>query len=169
MASLDLYILEWIIKIICSECSSPKVPHGSDCLEMECDSSCPIHEYPFGPDATLAALCRTSKRVNAIATRHLYHRLACERWELLLRTLLDRPDLALCVKHLCSRYWEMPLASDRTIEPPIPKDVRPYWDRQYSLDYVSDVRRNALPWGRVPRLAASLCPNPAAASGLFSR
>lgn len=50
---------------------------------------------------TLAALCLTSRRLNAAATRALYSRPATEKWWLLFRTLLARPDLAQLVDKLC--------------------------------------------------------------------
>ncbi|KAK4038520.1 hypothetical protein C8A01DRAFT_17432, partial [Parachaetomium inaequale] len=49
---------------------------------------------------TLAHLSKTCKQLNLVTTPHLYHRPACSNRWLLIRTLIARPDLALCVKQL---------------------------------------------------------------------
>lgn len=50
---------------------------------------------------TLSSLCLTSRALNSLATRHLYHFLNCEeQWWLLAATLLARPDLAQFVREL---------------------------------------------------------------------
>jgi hypothetical protein len=55
--------------------------------------------------ASLASLCLTSKSLNSIAIRHLYHRPECEDWWLLAQTLVTRKDLARHVKYLYCLDW----------------------------------------------------------------
>ena len=70
-------------------------------------------ELQEGNFAALGSLCRASKRLNALATRRLYHTVV-ESWQpshplqrhhdslcsLLARTLVARPDLARLVRHI---------------------------------------------------------------------
>ncbi|KAK5658122.1 hypothetical protein OQA88_2678 [Cercophora sp. LCS_1] len=52
----------------------------------------------------LASVCRTSRRLNQLATWRLYHSLTNfetrDRWRQIARTLIARPDIAQLVKHL---------------------------------------------------------------------
>lgn len=56
--------------------------------------------------AALVSLCLTSKTLNSIATRHLYHRPDCTKWWLLAETLIARKHLGQHVKHLNCRRWK---------------------------------------------------------------
>ncbi|KAL1844207.1 hypothetical protein VTJ49DRAFT_3863 [Mycothermus thermophilus] len=71
----------------------------------------------YGPNrcvnrSTLAAICLTSRRLNAAATRHLYHHLYTPRWWLLMRTLVTRPDLARHARSLRVTYATKPLRNE---------------------------------------------------------
>ncbi|KAL2269213.1 hypothetical protein VTJ83DRAFT_4059 [Remersonia thermophila] len=101
-------LLEAIVAAICRD-RNPDLDR-STCLDRNsCD--CPPAP-PLGQNAppchrrlkaTLTALCLTSRRLSAVATRHLYHHLEQPYlWMKLVPTLATRPDLA---RHVRSLRW----------------------------------------------------------------
>ncbi len=67
-----------------------------------------------GPASTLHRLTLTCQLLNAIATPHLYHYPLPDRWWLLVRTLIARPDLGQAVWHL----FDARIAVQPPYEPP---------------------------------------------------
>jgi hypothetical protein len=99
MLSLDHLPVELIDQIagcLCHDCT-PGHPQIRDAWGSEDDRE---KRQKVSTVVALAHLCRTSKKLSAIATPHLYHRPAEGKWWLLARTLIARPDLASHVRHL---------------------------------------------------------------------
>ncbi|KAK0736668.1 hypothetical protein B0T21DRAFT_411820 [Apiosordaria backusii] len=90
---MPLELVTMIVEQLCYH-GEPSHEHQCHCRSIPCN--CDPHESSIGSDnATLASLCLTSKLLNDIATKHLYHNPDCEtRWPLLARTLIARQDLA---------------------------------------------------------------------------
>lgn len=92
---LPLELVEGIVAALCVECA----PAEERCCF---DSSCYCGDDHVKVNAerisSLASLCLTSRSLNSVATRHLYHRLPCKKWWLLARTLIARWDLAQLAK-----------------------------------------------------------------------
>lgn len=106
MESLDHFTFECIVTSLCTHCGPHPPLHEYSCLGPHRNASCRPREAEAADYVrTLAALCLTSRYVNSVATRHLYHRPTCKRWWALARTLLERPDLAGHVRRLRHRNW----------------------------------------------------------------
>jgi len=104
-------LIEEIVLYACAYC----VPQGP-CQRSPQHEDCPKYpstafrctKYPdvdhYSDLSTLWSLCLTSRQLNDIATRHLYHRPFgahdAETWWPLARTLISRPDIAAHVKEL---------------------------------------------------------------------
>ncbi|KAK4097054.1 hypothetical protein N658DRAFT_510732 [Parathielavia hyrcaniae] len=93
----------------------------------------------------MAHLCRTSKKLLAIATPHLYHRPAEGPWWLLLRTLIARPDLALHVRYLLDdRLWQSTVSTIIALFTPSSFDQE-IWSRFSGLAaYLDELRGGIL-------------------------
>jgi hypothetical protein len=130
-SALPVELVDGILKELCLFCGPRHYAgcylegdgdslRGCRCLEDDCRSS--------GRVATLASLCLTSRQLNSLATRHLYHYLGCEKkWYLLAATLLARPDLAQLVMEL-SVFSSSPVSySD------CPPEVVAYFKDQFQI------------------------------------
>ncbi|SPO06519.1 uncharacterized protein DNG_09209 [Cephalotrichum gorgonifer] len=153
MVSLDLFSLETIVEMVCLQCNPPYDLHEQKCLDIECPRACLGLNAQMGRTYTLAALCKVSRQFNTIATRHLYHRPRCERWWLLARTLIERPDLARRVRHLSTREWS---GCDIT-HPSFPHEVRNHWSAQLVRGYLPGVTE--MQPNDAALLVLSLCPD----------
>lgn len=95
--ALPVELVEGILRELCLFCS-PR--HDAEC-SLDAFCRCRDGRSSRSGYAALAALCLISRQLNAMATRHLYHRLDCDdKWWLLAATLLARPDLAQFVVEL---------------------------------------------------------------------
>ncbi|KAG7289930.1 hypothetical protein NEMBOFW57_006307 [Staphylotrichum longicolle] len=117
--------------------------------------------------SALASLCSTSRHLNNIATRHLYHHVRGKHWWRLARTLLARKDLA-------HRIRSMRIPSVTGVEEAdCPPQVVAYYDSQrkiYLDAFLGDDRDEAMfhlgddelykGGGNIPvEILSSLCPN----------
>lgn len=91
-SNLPAELVEEIVAAFCVECTPGEERR---CFDANCGCRDDDHT---GAVASLASLCLTSRHLNSVATRHLYHRLHCNRWWLLARTLITRRDLAQVAK-----------------------------------------------------------------------
>lgn len=130
MASLDLNTLESILETLCPQCTPRHYLYESRCLNGYCSPTCQGRDEDRHRVRTLAALCLASRQVSALATPHLYHRPTCAQWPLLARTLLSRPDVARCVRHLCTRDWISTYEVLSRPLPQVPPEVKRYWDER---------------------------------------
>lgn len=92
--ALPVELVEGIVGELCLFCSPPR--HDTQCSRNPF-CRCLSDDHPGRRDglAALASLCLTSRQLNSMATRHLYHRPRCDdKWWLLAATLLAHPDLA---------------------------------------------------------------------------
>ena len=144
--SLDLYTFDSILNALCPQCSANKPLSKQVCLNGHCGPSCTGHHEDKQRNKTLAALCLTSRSLNELATRHLYHRPLCSRWPLLARTLIARPDLGHQVKHLSTREWD-PDAS------PVPDEVKARWEELFPESGAEEWHAN-----NILQFCVSLCP-----------
>ncbi|KAL2022207.1 hypothetical protein VTK56DRAFT_5817 [Thermocarpiscus australiensis] len=119
--NLPAEIVDAIVGVLCLHCTPGDV---RQCFieSRDCANPGPTEHSRV---SALLSLCLTSRQLNSVATRHLYHRpLVRERW-LLARTLVAREDLALLV-----RDWHtgnMPLAKELSCPP----EVETYFADQY--------------------------------------
>lgn len=127
----NIAVLEVVIESLCHYCTPRQPLHKLPCLNAHCPAECAGRDQERRDIVTLAALCLTSKHINAFATPHLYHRPTCRQWPLLARTLLSRPDLAGHVRHLCLRDWISVYFA--LPDPTFPVEVAEYWDGK--VDY----------------------------------
>jgi hypothetical protein len=92
---LPLELVEGIVAAFCAECTAGEEQqccYNSNCYHVDEDGAAAVRL------SSLAALCLTSRHLNSVATRHLYHRPSYKKWWLLARTLLARRDLAQLTK-----------------------------------------------------------------------
>ncbi|KAK4167835.1 hypothetical protein QBC43DRAFT_202808 [Cladorrhinum sp. PSN259] len=96
LTHLPVELVEEIVAGLCIACTP---------IETRCcyNSNCYCAE--MGPAdlariSALASLCLTSRHLNNIATRHLYHHVHGQQWWLLARTLLSRKDLAQLIRSM---------------------------------------------------------------------
>lgn len=88
--ALPVELIEGVLKELCLACG-PR--HDAECPSFGCFCQCD-ESYGDPRIEALASLCLTSRQLNGIATRHLYHHPCGNKWWLLAATLLARPDLA---------------------------------------------------------------------------
>jgi hypothetical protein len=89
--NLPVELVEGIVAGFCAECTAGEERqccYSSNCYHPDEDAAAAVRL------SSLSSLCLTSRHLNSVATRHLYHRLSCKKWWLLARTLLARRDLA---------------------------------------------------------------------------
>lgn len=92
---LQILPLELVHKIIVEFCHGILEPPCATCCATVCDC---VHGYSHPDISSLASLNRTCRRLHELTTARLYC-LPTYSW-LLVRTLLDRPDLGKLVKRL---------------------------------------------------------------------
>jgi hypothetical protein len=94
-SNLPAELLEAIVAGLCIECRG-----GEErcCFSYNCCTN--THPDDVKRISALASLCLTSRKLNSVATRHLYHHLDGRRWWLTARTLLARKDLAQLTKSI---------------------------------------------------------------------
>jgi hypothetical protein len=99
---LALPVLWDIIKLLCPHCNLLK--KDLRCWSPNCHHDLSIVRKHIN---CLAALSRTCKALNDLATPHLYHRPYCHDsgYVALVRTIVQRPDLAHHVRHLRYEEW----------------------------------------------------------------
>lgn len=118
--------LDKVVDALCLHLAPRRHLHQIPCPSAHCPSTC----QSLGQERTridaLAALCLTSKLINALTTPHLYRRPSCRKWPLLARTLVCRPDLARHVAYLSTRDWD--LACDAVLDPAFPAEVSGFWE-----------------------------------------
>ncbi|KAL2131851.1 hypothetical protein VTI74DRAFT_4539 [Chaetomium olivicolor] len=105
LGNLPAELIEEIGKTLCPHCNPPV--REVACFDIIQDTGCSGTQPEDQARASaLSSLCLTSRQLNLVATRHLYHRPHCERWWLLSRTLIARQDLAQLVKemHICYEH-----------------------------------------------------------------
>ncbi|SPN97717.1 uncharacterized protein DNG_01230 [Cephalotrichum gorgonifer] len=159
---LHHYAINSIIEAACLYCGPPR----KQLHEIHCHAGieglyCEGRKDQPAYVTTLASLCLVSRQFNAIATPHLYHQPTTSNWELLARTLINRPDLAGRVKHLCTRGWNPSYVVDTAALPP---EVTTYWDdirQQRHEDGEYDVTEDEDSWIARDKVALvlTLCPN----------
>ncbi|KXX78239.1 hypothetical protein MMYC01_206474 [Madurella mycetomatis] len=114
--SLSLELVQEIVDQLCLHCTSPepwqRIYEELGILKRDRKTDSHI--------ATLTSLCLTSRWLNDIATRRLYHRPSCAKWWLLARTLIARRDIAQYVKQLNIGDFLPPDTS-------IPREVSEYY------------------------------------------
>ncbi|KAJ9151072.1 hypothetical protein NKR19_g5027 [Coniochaeta hoffmannii] len=97
LTALPVEVLDAVVENLCLHCTPPK---KTDRLDGS------IHRQRICRVTALASLCLTSRALNQVATRHLYHRPDCAKWWLLAQTLITRKELRPHVKHLDSLGWK---------------------------------------------------------------
>ena len=93
MGKLPLEVVDAIVEKLCLHCT--KITERLDGYQRK------------NRMAALTSLCLTSRALNQVATRHLYHRPDCAKWWLLAKTLIARKELRSQVKHLVSTGWKL--------------------------------------------------------------
>ncbi|KAK4039903.1 hypothetical protein C8A01DRAFT_16203 [Parachaetomium inaequale] len=156
-------LVEAVVTALCVYCSPGE---GRCCLNSNC--TC-LDGDPTDRSriSALASLCLTSRKLNAAATRHLYHVLPSRKWSLLARTLLARKDLARLAKALRVGFC---FSADGSHSSP---ELDSYFSEQLGayLDSLSSDKRTQIRQ-RLPRenlfpesnnaaldIMVSLCPN----------
>ncbi len=100
--ALPTELVQEIVETLCLVCGGN--PHDGDwdgrcCLDPVCGCA-NTRAADRERVSALAALCLTSRQLNAMARAHLYHRPLCDNWWHLAATLLEREDLASLVREL---------------------------------------------------------------------
>ncbi|AEO70583.1 uncharacterized protein THITE_114732 [Thermothielavioides terrestris NRRL 8126] len=123
LETLPVELLELVAEQLVDEPSTHRASSGSTDpgVALELASYCPhkASKVQKARDRGVAILCRTSRRLNAVFTRHLYRRPNLSKWGLLARTLLARPGLAQHVKALCFPLAFAPPNADSTVPPEV--------------------------------------------------
>jgi hypothetical protein len=168
LIELPREVLDEIAQSLCQYCT-PSQREGDEKLRpwpYENDNPDQEHEATCAASRALARLGLTCRQLNAVATPHLYHRPACSNRWLLIRTLIARPDLALCVRHLCDFALGDPTMTNR-LDPfflrPVPPEVASHFENLILNRFLAH-REAELGWYRWERaetlnMMASLCLN----------
>ena len=132
--NLPLELVEGIVAAFCVECTAGEEQeccYSSNCYHADDEAATAARV------SSLASLCLTSRHLNSVATRHLYHRPSYKKWWLLARTLLARRDLAQLAKGMrFTEYRCVPKAD-------CPPEVLAYFNEQKEayLDQVPETKR----------------------------
>jgi hypothetical protein len=148
---LPLEVMYEIVEELCLHCTPPKREEIGEADQYRARRL---------RITSLASLCLTSRTLNSIAARHLYHRPDCREWWLLARTMSTRKDLARHVKHMNSLRWKYAYFQDEK-----PHRISGYYNKKPRLLEYADMTEA----DRIALLSAgtdaskdimcSLCPN----------
>jgi hypothetical protein len=131
--NLPLELVEGIVAGFCVECTGEEEQccYSSNCYHVDEETATAARL------SSLASLCLTSRHLNSVATRHLYHRPSYMRWWLLARTLLARTDLAQLIKGMRFANYRSVSKED------CPREVLAYFTEQKEayLDRVPETKR----------------------------
>lgn len=96
LSDLPAELVEEIVSGLCIACTpvDRRCCYNSSCNCAEMDPA------DLARISALASLCLTSRHLNNIATRHLYHHVHGQKWWLLARTLLARKDLGHLIRSM---------------------------------------------------------------------
>ncbi|KAH7312692.1 hypothetical protein B0I35DRAFT_437536 [Stachybotrys elegans] len=113
--------LQSVLEALCTHCMPSALQHY--CINPNCGNHNDTEDALCS--ATMASLCLTSRDLNAVATRYLYHKPVTSQWGLLARTLIARPDLAEYVRELRDYSWGY--CREKGGYPACPPEVSTYW------------------------------------------
>ncbi|KAK4465369.1 hypothetical protein QBC42DRAFT_313635 [Cladorrhinum samala] len=125
LSGLPAELLEEIVAGFCMACTPIERrccydPNFCDCIRK--------HPNDLTRISALVSLCLTSRRLNGIATRHLYHYVHGPRWWLLVRTLLARADLAQLIRNMRLSEYNRSVNRDDC-----PAEVMAYYQSQAEI------------------------------------